>query len=121
VLLRLSLAGLTTDEQEQLLDLGAKIFSGVDADNVASKITSNEQTTPLAIAIASIVQKSRLSKKMAMLGAVFGAYSALGKPNPENCTLAAAAGAVALSTSEFLQKEVFDVQNAQSFTEKPVK
>jgi hypothetical protein len=80
MLMRLSLAGLTTDEQEQLLELGAQTFSGGDADNVASKIISNEQATPLALAIASIVQKSRLSKKMAMLGSVFGAYSALGEP-----------------------------------------
>jgi hypothetical protein len=119
MLLRLSRAGLTTDEQEQLLELGAKIFSGVDADSLASKIISNEQATPLAVAIASIVQKSPLSKSMAMLGAVSGAYSVLDKPSPENCTLAAAAGAVALSTSEFLQKKVFDVQNGQTFTAKP--
>jgi hypothetical protein len=35
MLLRLSLAGLTMDEQEQLLELGARTFSGGDADNVA--------------------------------------------------------------------------------------
>jgi hypothetical protein len=118
MLLRLSVAGLTTDEQEQLLELGARTFSGGDADNVASKIISNQQASPLAVAIASIVQKSRLSKKMSMLGSVFGAYSALGEPTPEHCILAAAAGAVALSTSEFLQQHVFEAQNAQSFTAK---
>jgi hypothetical protein len=52
---------------------------------------------------------------MATLGAVFGAYSALGEPTPEHCILAAAAGAVALSTIEFLQQQVFDVQNWAEF------
>jgi hypothetical protein len=106
VLLRLSQLGLPIEDQEQLRELGRLAFNGSDVKHVADRITNTESTSPLAMAIADIVLRSgteMTSKKMAMLGAVFGAYAAISSGGPNESVLGAIAGAVAVSTSELLQ------------------
>jgi hypothetical protein len=108
VLLRLSSLGLTAEDQQELRELARLAFSDLDPKEVADRIT-NTSPSPLAVAIAEIVQRcgeTITSAKMAMLGAVFGAYATLSAGHSDDgsqVVLAATAGAVALSTSEFLE------------------
>jgi hypothetical protein len=109
LLLRLSQLGLTAAEQEQLRELGRLVFNDLDATQVADRIGNTESASPLAVAIAGIVRRSGTnvtSKKMAMLGAVFGAYAAISATRTDSGSeviLGAIARAVAVSTSELLQ------------------
>lgn len=112
VLLRLSLLGLSAEDQQELRELARLAFNELDLKNVATRITNTNTASPLAVAIADIVQRageksaSSTSTKMAMLGAVFGAYAVIreGRSNGESeGVLGAIAGAVAVSTGEFLQ------------------
>ncbi len=75
-----------------------------------------ETASPLAVAIADIVDDSpRGRKRMAMAGALFGAYAGLANTRlsgPDDLLktmvgiLGAIAGAIAVSTSAFIQGEM---------------
>jgi hypothetical protein len=112
VLLRLSLLGLSAEDQQELRELARLAFNELDLKNVAARITNTNTASPLAVAIADIVQRAgeksagNTSTKMAMLGAVFGAYAVIrgGRSDAgSEAVLGAIAGAVAVSTGEFLQ------------------
>jgi hypothetical protein len=75
LLLRLSSLGLTEWDQVQLLELARFAFQELDVTEAVHRIRDTESASPLAVAIASIVLHAQPSKKMAMLGAVFGAYA----------------------------------------------
>src|ERR1700730_4760056 len=83
VLLRLSLLGLSAEDQQELRELAKLAFNDLDVKNAAARITNTNTASRLAVAIAEIVQRagekiaSSTSTKMAMLGAVFGAYAAI--------------------------------------------
>src|SRR5689334_22268570 len=109
ILLRLSLLGLTDQDQAQLGELARLAFQASDVTEAVNQIKNRTSATPLAIAIADIVAASRGSQRIAMLGAVFGAYAALDAAGDGSGShilqgvLGAIAGAVALSTSAFNQ------------------
>lgn len=118
VLLRLSLLGLSPEDQKELRELARLAFNNQNIKEVAIRIT-NTSGSPLTVAIADIVQRagqriaSNTSAKMAMLGAVFGAYTAIraGRSDGGNeGILGATAGAVATSTTELLSNSEL-VQN----------
>jgi hypothetical protein len=107
-LLRLSLLGLTERDREQLLELARFAFQELDVSEAVHRIRDTESASPLAVAIASIVLHAQPSKKMAMLGAVFGAYTGLFDPGGGTLkgVIGAMAGAVAMSTSEFIRNDL---------------
>ena len=77
----------------------------------ANQIKGRSSASPLAVAIADIVaasseQGGQKMTKMAMLGAVFGAYPARNDHNILNGILGAIAGAVAVTTSKFIQDDM---------------
>jgi hypothetical protein len=98
MLLRLSLLGITVQDREQLRDLARLAFYDKDVTKAADRIKKRRTASPLAVAIADVVASAE-EKKLAMLGAVFGAYVTGG-------ILGAITGAVALSTSQFVAQQV---------------
>jgi hypothetical protein len=122
-LLRLSLLGLTDQDRVQLGELARLAYQELDVTKVASEIKNSETASQLAVAIADIVDHSQGSKKMAMYGAVFGAYAALGGlsggKSSEILTgvLGAIAGAVAVSTSKFTQDDM-ELNSWRNFVER---
>ena len=55
MLLRLSLLGLSDEEQKKLFKLGQLAFQGADLRTAADEIKSDTSASPLAVAIADIV------------------------------------------------------------------
>jgi hypothetical protein len=109
MLLRLSLLGLSDHDQKQLRKLARLVFADADgaqeeAGQEAERIRSRKTASPLAVAITNIVS-SASEKKMAMLGAVFGAYAGHGR-NIASGILGAVAGVVAFSTNDLLQQHL---------------
>jgi hypothetical protein len=111
VLLRLSSLGLIAEDQQELRELARLAFNNQDVKEVEGRII-NTSASALTVAIASIAQRAgeritgNTSAKMALLGAVFGAYIAISagvSDGGREGVLGAIAGAVAVSTSEFLQ------------------
>jgi hypothetical protein len=96
ILLRLELAGLTEQDQRNLGDLVAIACQGQDVMESADRVRKVESASPLAVAIADIVQKADSHRKAAALGAVFGAHGAVGSGGDP--IEAAVAGAVAASS-----------------------
>lgn len=110
-LMRLSLLGLTEQDREQLGELARLAFQESDVTEAANHIKDRKSASPLAVAIADIVTESsahggQKMTKMAMLGALFGAYPARNDHNLLNGVLGAIAGAVAVATSKFIQDEM---------------
>jgi hypothetical protein len=93
ILLRLELAGLTEQDQRNLGDLVAIACQGQDVTESADRVRKAESASPLAVAIADIVQKANSHGKAAALGAIFGAHGAVGSGGDP--IEAAVAGAVA--------------------------
>ncbi len=128
VLLRLSVLGLTKQDQDQLRELAQRAYQELDVAESASRIRMRESASPLAVAIADIVDDSPQGRKrMAMAGAVFGAYvglvnTRLSGPDDFLKTIAgvlgAMAGAIAVSTSTFIQDEM-EVESWRDFVERP--
>jgi len=106
MLLRLSLLGLSTEDQKQLRKLARLAFADEDVTPEADRIKNRKTASPLAVAIAGIVT-SAPEKKAALLGAVFGAYAGLGAPGSKftRGIQAAVAGAVTLSTNDFIARQ----------------
>jgi hypothetical protein len=113
MLLRLSLLGLTAEEQLELRELARLAFSGVSVSEVADRIKGSG-ASQLAVAIADIAHRAergagdRTGVKAALLGAIFGAYGAIRSGRSHGgseAVLGAVAGAVAMTTHEFLLKE----------------
>src|SRR5262245_23357571 len=81
MLLRLSLLGLTQEDQKRLRKLAQLVFADPDdaeeVEREVDQIRNHKDTSPLAVAIANIVAIAP-EKKLALLGAIFGAYAGLG-------------------------------------------
>ena len=120
VLLRLSLLGLTEPERAQLEDLARLAFHAEDLTAAAAQITSSPTASPLAVAVADLVAQSPGAPQHTLLGAVFGAYAGLetagepGEGSRWSAVLGAIAGAVAVTTTKWLQA---DAERAQHFVE----
>src|SRR5207249_2206257 len=103
-LLRLSTVGLTKEDQAQLRELARQAIDGSDVTELARQIASRPSASPLAVAVASLVERGFGDKKMVLLGALFGVYSALSNRNETHILQAATAGALAASALEFTRK-----------------
>jgi hypothetical protein len=106
---RLTLAGLTTEDVKDLGVLGGLAFEGLDVTKQAISIKKRADASPLAFAIADIVEQAasdlngQASPRSLMFGAVLGAYTALGGVSDVSessaATLGAIGGAIAVATS----------------------
>ena len=128
-LLRLSTQGLTEQDQEELAELGRLAIQELDVEQAANRIRERADARPLAVAIADIVRHATFSgegggtsTKMAMLGAVYGAYAGMafspGGDDPRGRSiLGAIAGAIATSTNKVLQ-DTLEARSWQGFLER---
>jgi hypothetical protein len=108
---RLTVVGLTRQDEEDLLELGRLAFLDADVTEHATKIKQRSDASPLAFAIADILdQAGRGNLKAVMLGAVLGAYTSLrGVPEVDQSAVAvlgAIGGAVAMSTGNFISENI---------------
>jgi hypothetical protein len=105
-----ALLSLPEQDAQELTELGQAVIQGGDVEGVADQIRQRQDASPLAIAIANIVQEARFSDtRGAMLGAVFGAYAGLQSSEREDdpqarAVLGAIGGALALTTHTQLQE-----------------
>jgi hypothetical protein len=115
-LLRLTLAGLTREDVHDLGELGRLAFQESDVKQQADRIKQRTGASPLAFAIADILERAGsgvrgpVSLRAAMLGAVLGAYVAMGgskeTEKPASAALGAVGGAVAMSTGTVIREGV---------------
>jgi hypothetical protein len=112
---RLTSVGLTEEDVKDLVELGRLAFQESDVMEQTAKIKQRADTSPLAFAIADILQAGsgfpgRVSLKAVMFGTVLGAYTPAGAvPNMDKSTIAilgAIGGAVATSTSTFIADNI---------------
>jgi hypothetical protein len=132
-LLRLTLAGLTTEDVEDLRILGRVAFQEFEAEvrEQTAKIKQRAGTSSLAFAIADIVEHAAVERtadlrgpgglKAVMLGAVLGAYTSLGIVAESDlgniagiekstvATLGAIGGAIATWTSTIVRDNINDL------------
>ena len=108
-----SLLDIPGRDMEELSELGRTVIQEGDVGEVADRIRERRGTSPLAVAIASIVRNAKLSNgdpRAAMLGAVFGAYAGLetsqiiGQNPRANAILGAIGGALSATTNTRLQE-----------------
>lgn len=105
---RLSLMGIGHQDRLELLELARLASSETDVGEAVNRIKNRADAGPLAVAIAELVRAARGSRKAALLGAVFGAYGAFGGPGGRDVDegiRGAIAGAVAVSTANFVEEE----------------
>jgi hypothetical protein len=101
---------LPEQDAQELTELGRIVIQEGDVVEVADRIKERPDASPLAVAIANIVQEARFSDtRTAMLGAVFGAYAGLessqiGDDPQVRAVLGAIGGALALTTHTQLQE-----------------
>jgi hypothetical protein len=117
-LLRLTVVGLARDEVPLIGDLARSAFDDADVADRVRAITDRPGASPLAAAIAGVVERIRTGGPFAprgevVVGAVVGAYAAMrdaGSGNREDATAAAVLGAVgggtAVSVGRFIQDQV---------------
>jgi hypothetical protein len=115
-LLRLTVVGLAHDEVAELTDLGRACFKDQDAGKSAAAILARTDATPLARAIADIVQRTETGTpghdklRDVFLGAVLGAYVGLsgvtGSDKETAAVIGATAGAVAVPTQAFISEQI---------------
>jgi hypothetical protein len=120
-LLRLSIHGLTAQDQRELADLAKDIVGEQDTTTSVNMIVNRKSASPIAIAIARIVESARGSKWLAMLGAVVGAHAALGMSIGSQGdigldVLGAIVGAACSENSQFLQQVIG--QDVKAFVER---
>jgi hypothetical protein len=114
LLMRLSILGLTEQDRTELRELGRLATQHTDVAELAGQIAARATASPLAVAIAALVQRGGGDRDPAMIlfGAVFGAYAALdvgsgGDPalRLAHVVQAASAGAVAAATIRGTEEE----------------
>ena len=109
---RLSLLGITDQDREQLTELARVASQELDVTEAATRIVNSQSASPLAVAIAVIVNQAQPNKKMALFGAVLGAFAGMGNALDPDGTgilkaiLGAIGGAVGVSTATVLQSDV---------------
>jgi hypothetical protein len=116
-LLRLTVIGVTQEDVTDLAELGRLAFQESDVAQQVAKIKQRSDASPLAFAIADIVEQAGsgiggvpAGPRAVMWGAVLGAYTGLGEEQPNRqldaAVLGAIGGAVAVSTSTFVAERV---------------
>ena len=122
-LLRLTVAGLSHDEIRPLVELGRLAFDGADVIEQVRVIKERAGATPLASALASIVERGPVSTQFAsradvLLGAVTGAYAAMrdagsGDAGQAAAVLGAVGGATATAVGRFIQGRITEVGESE--------
>jgi hypothetical protein len=106
VLLRLRHAGLTDQDRANLGDLVAIACRDQDVTEAADRVRKAEAASPLAVAIADIVENAQNHRKAAALGAIFGAHGAVFPSRDERDPVAeAVAGAIAACSITLLDDQ----------------
>jgi hypothetical protein len=103
-LLRLSLLGLSEQDQKQLRELAELAFRDQDVAPSVDQINARKNASPLAVALADLIATAQ-HKRMAVLAAVFGAYVGLASGSESKVTngiSGAIAGVVAVTTNDFV-------------------
>jgi hypothetical protein len=106
ILMRLRHVGLTDQDVQNLADLVSLSCQNKDVGESADRLRKAESVSPLALAIADIVQcASPDQRKPAALGAIFGAHGAVGAfemgqapPNPIGWAISGAVSACSLAS-----------------------
>ena len=116
-LLRLTVVGLTQQDVQELGELARLAFEGSDVSQQAATISQRVDASPLASAIAEIMQKATagpggpVRMPVVMLGAILGAYTALhhaGEPAQSDAAVAAAVGGAVAATVSGPVLEIID-------------
>jgi H+/Cl- antiporter ClcA len=123
-LLRLTVVGLTQLDVQELGELARLVFEGSDASQQATIISQRVDASPLASAIAQIMQKAAagldgpVRMPVVMLGALLGAYTALhhaGEPSQSDAAVAAAVGGAVAATVSGLVLDMIDQVGAAEY------
>lgn len=80
-LLRLTLAGLTHEDVEDLRELGRRAFQDGNVAEQSTRIRERADASVLALAIVDIVERAvdhDVPREQVMVGALLGAYTAVG-------------------------------------------
>ena len=127
-LLRLSVHGLSAQDQKELAELAKDVVEERDVTHASERITSRKSASPIAVAIAQIVASARGSKWMAMLGSVVGAHAAHSLSAGGHGTVAldaagldvvgAIVGAACLDSEKFLQQVIGN--DVKAFVERDI-
>ena len=122
-LLRLTVAGLSHDEIPPLVELGRLAFDGADVTEQVRVIKESPGATPMASALASIVERGPVIAQFAtradvLIGAVTGAYAAMrdagsGDAGQAAAVLGAVGGATATAVGRFIQERITEVGESE--------
>ena len=122
-LLRLTVVGLSQKDVEQLGELGGLVFQDADVTEQVRAITERSDASPLASAIAAIIQGSGpragapRRRAEVMVGAVVGAYAGIrdgpGQDQMQTAILGAVGGGIAASVGPFIQERIAEVGEAE--------
>ena len=121
-LLRLTVAGLSHDEIPPLVELGRLAFDGADVIEQVRVIKERPGATPLASALASIVERGPVSAQFAtrgdvLIGAVTGAYAGMRDAGSgdagQAAVLGAVGGATAAAVGRFIQDRITEVGESE--------
>jgi hypothetical protein len=110
-LLRLSIHGVSAEDQKELADLAKDVVEERDVTRASDKITNRKSASPIAVAIADIVRSAQGSKWVTMLGSIVGAHAALsltagGRNDVGFDIVGAIVGATCLNSDKFLQEVI---------------
>jgi hypothetical protein len=121
-LLRLTVAGLSHDEIRPLVELGRLAFDGADVTEQVRMIRERPGATPLASALAAIVQRGPVGPDSAgrsdvLIGAVTGAYAGLSSggsgDRAEAAVLGAVGGGTAVAVGRFVRERISEVGESE--------
>jgi hypothetical protein len=121
-LLRLTVAGLSHDEIPPLIELGRLAFDGADVTEQVRVIKERPGATPMASALASIVERGPVIAQFAtrgdvLIGAVTGAYAGMRDAGSGDAVQAAVLGAVggatAAAVGRFIQDRITEVGESE--------
>jgi len=122
-LLRLSVHGVSDEDQKELAALAKDVIEERDVTRASDRITHRKSASPIAVAIAEIVRSAQGSKWAAMLGSVVGAHAALsltagGRNDVGFDIIGAIVGATCFSSDKFLQQVIGN--DVKGFVERTV-
>jgi hypothetical protein len=126
-LLRLTVVGLKPEERGPLCELARLLFEGADVADQVTAIRERRDASPLASTIVTIVERAGQDDRTpgraeVMIGAVVGAYAALGRvaglDEAQVAIVGAIGGAIAASASPLIQERIAEVGTAD-YVQKP--
>ena len=107
-------------EVEPLRPLASSGFQESNVTNEVEDVRKRKDSSPLAVALAGLVDQARGSKRMAMLGAILGAHAARGARGADDSRdgLAEIPGAIVgasmFETHRMLEDMIYPVETART-------